>query len=170
MKYNDFKSIMKTFEVDNVIFTSLGNKGYLQYIYLLRDCGVYYSRGKAVVVGKIPLSLANIIWENTNDSENYSIRIGVDGNYNGKPEIYAVDDIFEKDIMKLKKANLGACEYVQKCEEVSERLHQRSDENKYIKSYNISNILDFSFFLVMMKDYYNENNKSISNSVIFQKK
>ena len=66
--------------------------------------------------------------------------------------------------MKLKKANLGACEYVQKCEEVSERLHQRSDENKYIKSYNISNILDFSFFLVMMKDYYNENNRYVSAS------
>lgn len=170
MKYNDFKSIMKTFEVNDVVFTSLGNKGYLQDIYLLRDCGVYYCRGKAVVVGKVPLSLANTIWESTNNSENCSIRIGIDGNYSGKPEIYAVDDVFEKDIIELKKANLDAYEYIQKCEEASKRLYQRSNEYKYIKSYNISNIFDLSFFLVMIKDYYNEKNKCFSNSVVFQKK
>ena len=170
MKYNDFKLLMKSFEVEDIVFTPLGNKGYLQDIYLLRDCGVYYSRGKAIVAGKVPLSLANIIWENTNNNENYSIRIGIDGNYSGKPEIYAVDDIFEKDIMELRKLNLAAYEYIERCEEASEKLHQRGDENKYIKSYNISNIFDLSFFLVIMEDYYKENNKSFSNSVVFQKK
>ena len=114
MNRKEFNKIMKVFNFKDKVSTALGGYGYLEDLYLLKDCATYYLNNEAVIMGMIPLSLAVSIWEQTANDSIYSIKVNGESSCSINPKVFAVDSIYENEINKLIKSNLNVKEYLKK--------------------------------------------------------
>lgn len=111
----EFDEVMKVMEINNLLSITTGENNVGEKIDIYFGDGYY-----AIVKGKIPLEVANLIYEKYPNNI-YQIRIG-SGYSDLNPNEQAIDDKYKKDIQKYIEQNLDADKYLinyKKPEEIS---------------------------------------------------
>ena len=106
----------------------------------------------AVVRGKIPLEVAQIIYEKYPENE-YGIRVE-GGCNNCDPKEWAVDDKYENELKKIHEEKISSLDKSERYEIEQNKLAKRKDNKKYIKTYHIDTKEGLIVFITEMKDYY----------------
>ena len=105
----------------------------------------------AIIVGKIPLEVAQTIHDKYPNNE---YRIIVEGTFvETSPKKLAVDDEYVKKMKKDPKKYISCLDLQEREEREKSRLEKRSDKNKYIRRYEIETKEGLIIFLTEMKDY-----------------
>ena len=110
--------------------------------------GTYY----AVVKGRIPLEVANIIYAKYPNNP-YGIRVE-GGSYDYIPIEHAVDDEFMEETKKAEKESHNFFELNTKYKEAEKKLGARNNKNKYIKLYHVDTREGLIILLSELADYY----------------
>lgn len=149
----EFNEVLKALHINNHVLDTSGRYGSSEAVHSWKNVIMYFGGSDyAIVAGKIPLEVADIIYEKYPNNP-YGIRI--DGGCSDYiPNEYAVDEQFEEETFELIDQSLETAEYEAKYKEASERLLERSKDNKYIKVYHIDSKEGFIILLTELKDYY----------------
>lgn len=144
MNHLEFSTVMNVVGIEN-------NDKILPNTYTLKDIRISLGVDDvAVVLGKIPLEVANIIYKKYPNNQ-YNIRInGVQGDVD--PIKYAIDDKYKMERLLAYDSNYG--NYMEKSINAKKNLNRRKDENKYIDMYLIDSKEGLVVLLTEIKDYY----------------
>ena len=150
----EFNEVLKSVGINNPLTTTAGRYGSKEQVHYWNNLAMYFGGSYyAVVNGKIPLEVANIIYEKYPDNP-YSIRVN-GGCLDNDPKDYATDDQFEKEINEYIEEGLSASAYYAKCDKARKRLENRKNiDDKHIQGYHIDTKEGLLIFLIEMKDYY----------------
>lgn len=119
----EFNEIMDVVGVYNPLVRTIGKFGY-EDVYIWHDMAIWFHGGYAIVHGRIPLEVANIIWQKYPGNP-YCIRV------NGlKNDIIPIDCAIDDERMK------------------------KNDDDKYIPCYHIDTKEGLLIFLTEIEDYY----------------
>lgn len=145
----EFDKVMEATDIeDNVLISEEGDKVHYWEDFAISFSGTFY----AIVKGKIPLEVANIIWKKYPDNP-YNIR--VEGARKDLiPTEYAIDEIYNQEKATLASQELNTWDYLEKCKKAFEECKKRNDDNKYLTTYHIDTKEGLLIFLTEMKDYY----------------
>ena len=161
----EFNEIMKAVGINNPLSTTTGRYGSCEDVHYWNNLainfgGSYYT----IVTGKIPLEVANIIYEKY---PNNPFQIRVDGGCDDwVPFDHATDEKYEKDIQEYIDEHLDLDEYLAKCKNARRNLRRRNNDNKYITTYHIDTKEGLLIFLNEMKDYHLRKNNMPETEVI----
>ena len=171
----EFNEIMKAANIKNNGIKTNGRYGSMEDIYCwnnLTMCfgGSYY----AVVNGRIPLEVANNIYEKYPNNP-HNIRIE-GGSVDSVPFNYAIDDKFEEDIKEYYEQNMVNDDFNTYFMNAKNNLEKRNDDDKYITSYHIDTKEGLVVFLKEMSAYLSKSNKEtedinyddLANNVSFE--
>lgn len=106
----------------------------------------------AIIKGKIPLEVANIIYEMYPENQ-YNIRVN-GGCINYIPKEHAIDDQYRLEIEQYINENLPSEEYIANCKNARRKMQRRKDDNKYIETYHIDTKEGLVILLTELKNYY----------------
>lgn len=149
----EFNEVMKNVGINNPLTTTTGIYNSSEEVHYWQNIAIYFGGSYFTVVkGKIPLEVANIIYEKYPNNP-YEIR--VDGGCSDwNPNERCIDDKYKKDIQEYVEQNLNDEEYLEKCKKARKNLSRRVNENKYIGTYNIDTKEGLVILLLEMKDYF----------------
>lgn len=149
----EFNETLKALDVNNHLLNILGSSGESEAVHFWNNVAMYFGgTDYAVVCGKIPLEVADIIYEKYPNNP-YGIRI--DGGCNDYiPNEHAVDEQYEKEIQEHLEQDLGSDEYLARCMESQKDMLGRSEDNKYIREYHIDSKEGLIILFTELKDYY----------------
>lgn len=159
----EFNEVMRTVGINNPLLTTTVKYGSSEEIYFWQNLAIYFGRSCAIVKGKIPLEVANIIYEKYPNNP-YGIRID-GGCSDWNPNELCIDDKYKKDIQEYMEQNLDDYEYLEKCKEARKNLSHRVNENKYIDTYHIDTKEGFVILLIEMKDYFSRKQGLVETEV-----
>ena len=163
----EYNTVLKTFRLEDSDFREQEIDGVIEKVARYKKLSINFDeKGYAVVNGKIPLEVANIIYNKYKDNE-YGIRVNGGAN-DVSPYDWAVDD---KYVAKtLYNENERISEYVKRCATENKKFERRVDKNKYINTYHIDTKEGLVIFLSELNDYYsrlnNEQEKFVSSEQI----
>lgn len=146
----EFDEVLKALNINNNINKN-GEYGTSKAIYFWNNITIYFEMYEAVIRGKVPLEVANIIYEKYHNSH-YGIRID-NGSSDYIPIEHAIDDQYKKEIQEYGQ-NLNTYEYLARCENSKINMLKRNNENKYIETYHIDSKEGLVILLTELKDYY----------------
>lgn len=110
----------------------------------------------AIVHGKIPLEVANIIYKKYPGNP-YKIRVD-GGCEDWVPREHAIDQKYADSINSIIKDCVEGKteweEYLPRCNNARKNLKRRKDDNKFLTTYHIDTKEGLIIFLTEMKDYY----------------
>lgn len=146
----EFKEVMNAF---GIIATMEERYGIIEEIYhwdnLKFSFDTYFY---ATVYGRIPLEVANIIYEKYPNNP-FRIMVGdVGDEYD--PSKYATDDRFKKAKQEYGSQDLEFAKYLSKCRIAERNFRRRIAAKKYIEFYRFYTKEGLIIFLNEMKDYY----------------
>ena len=149
----EFNEVINTTDINNLSSSKKNNYKSDEDLYCWNDIeisfsGSYYS----IINGKVPLEVANIIYEKYPNNP-YNIRIN-GGSNNLIPIEQATDDQYENDIEKYIDEKPTISKYLEECEKAKKELDNRNDCNKYINKYHIDTKEGLLIFIIEMKDYF----------------
>lgn len=149
----EFNEVMKAVGIDNPLLTTTGRYGSDEKVHFWQNVAINFGGSYYTVIhGKIPLEVANIIYEKYPNNP-YAIR--VDGGCDDwKPNEHATDDQYKKEIQEHIECHLDANEYLEKCKKSRRNMLRRKAENKYIDTYHIDTKEGLIILLTELKDYY----------------
>ncbi len=149
----EFKEVLNAFGINNHLMDTNGRYGSKEEIHFWNNIALYFGGSfYTVVMGKIPLEVANIIYEKYPDNQ-HNIRVdGGESDY--VPNEHAVDSQYEQELQENAKQNLAAEIFLKRCQRAQEQMQKRSDEGKYIKKYHIDSKEGLVIFLSELNDYY----------------
>lgn len=148
----EFNEIMDVVGVYNPLVRTIGKFVY-EDVYIWHDMAIWFHGGYAIVHGRIPLEVANTIYQKYPGNP-YHIR--VDGDLNDRnPNDCAIDDKFEEERRKIvAQQDLSAAEFKTKIDKAFDELDGRNVDDKYITCYHIDTKEGLLIFLTEIKDYY----------------
>ena len=155
----EFNEVMKIVGINNPLSTTMGRYDSIEKVHQQNNIAIWFGGSYYTVVnGRIPLEVANIIYEKYPNNL-YSIR--VDGGCKGnKPIDWATDEMYEKEIEKYIDQGLNSLEFIAKCRTAKRNFKRRKNlDDKYIKTYHIDSKEGLLIFLIEMKNYYLRKNK-----------
>lgn len=149
----EFNEVMKAVGINNPLSTTNGRYGTSEQVHYCQNIAIHFGGSYyAVIKGKVPLEVANIIYEKYPNNP-YEIR--VDGGCSDwQPSEHATDDKYERNIQEYIELHLGADEYLEKCRNARRNFLRRTNENKYVDTYHIDTKEGLVILLTEMKDYF----------------
>ena len=160
----EFNEVLKVAGVDTPLTYIKGRRGETEIVYSYLDTSIFFNGTYyAVVEGKIPLEVANIIYYKYPNNP-YEIRI-CGGSSDSKPIDYATDDKFEIERNRLLFENISYSELEKRIKKASSNLKRRDNQNKYINTYHIDTKEGLLILLLELKDYYLRKNNRKDYSV-----
>ena len=132
---------MKAVGINNPLSTTEGRYGTSEEVHYWNNLAIFFGGSYYTIVnGRIPLEVANIIYQKYPDNP-YDIRVD-GGCKDWNPIDRATDDKYEKDIQKYVEEQLeeqiGVDEYLSKCKNAEKNLKRRKNiDDKYLKTYHI---------------------------------
>lgn len=164
MKKIEFNEVMNVVGINNPLSTTTGRYGSTEEVHYWNNLAIWFSGSYyAIIRGKIPYEVANIIYQKYS-SNFYEIRVE-GGCSNWNPIDWAVDEQYEKEIKENLERFLGSNEYIEKCELARENLYKRNNDDKYITTYHIDKKEGLLIFLIEMKDYFLRKNNLLETEV-----
>lgn len=150
----EFNEVMKAVGVNNPLSTTEGRYGTREEVHYWNNLEIWFGGSYYTVVhGRIPLEVANIIYEKYPGNP-YDIRVD-GGCKDWNPIDWATDEKYEKDIQKYVEEHLGTDEYLSKCKNAERNFKRRKNiDDKYLKTYHIDSKEGLLIFLTEMKDYF----------------
>ncbi len=155
----EFKETLKAFKIANPILDIKGNLGIDEEVHIWQNIALYYSGSSYVVIkGKIPLEVAQIIYEKY-PNNSYGIHINGEEK-SSNPRFYAIDEKFAREIAEIEQTinpitnNPHSKELLVKIKKAQAKLQERNDNKKYIKTYHIDSLEGLVIFIAELKDYY----------------
>lgn len=149
----EFNEVLKTLGINNHLVNTSGRYGSSEAVHFWNNIAIYFGGSYYTVIrGKVPLEVANIIYEKYPNNP-YGIRI--DGGCSDYiPIEHATDDQYKKEIQEHIDQHLGADEYIARCKKSRRDMLRRKNENKYIETYHIDSKEGLIILLTELKDYY----------------
>lgn len=149
----EFNEVLKAVGINNHLVNTTGRYGTSEKVHFWQDMAIHFSGSYYTVInGKIPLEVANIIYEKYPNNP-YEIRVD-GGASNYIPIEHAIDDQYKKEIQEHLDAHLSTNEYLNRCKKSRRNMLRRKNDNKYIETYHIDSKEGLIIFLTEMKDYY----------------
>ena len=150
----EFDEVMKAVDINNPLSTTEGRYGTREDVHYWNNLAIWFGGSYyAIVHGRIPLEVANIIYQKYPDNT-YDIRV-YGGCKDWNPNKWATDDKYEKEIHEYLEEDLDADEYISKCKKAKRNLERRKNKDyKYLASYHIDSKEGLLIFLTEMKDYF----------------
>ena len=145
----EFNEVMKAVGINNPLSTTNGSNGTSEQVHYWQNIAIYFGGSYyAVIKGKVPLEVANIIYEKY---PNNPYKIRVDGGCSDWiPIKHATDEKLEQDIRKYIDQNLSENEY----KTARRNFLRRKNKNKYVCTYHIDTKEGLVILLTEMKDYF----------------
>lgn len=145
----EFNEVMKAVGINNPLSTTNGSNGTSEQVHYWQNIAIYFGGSYyAVIKGKVPLEVANIIYEKY---PNNPYKIRVDGGCSDWiPIKHATDEKLEQDIRKYIDQNLSENEY----KTARRNYLRRTNKNKYVPTYHIDTKEGLVILLTEMKDYF----------------
>ena len=165
----ELESVMEVMGIYNPLTNIVAPDDYDKKIHLWNNVIMYHEFDDTVVKGRIPLEVANIIYQKYPDNP-YRIKIELDKN-NLEPIYYAVDDEFLKDYYDVLEEKFVFEEFNTSEYKNSElyfpklRLSKRPNDNKFITCYRIGTKEGLLILLTELKDYYLRKEKKQETAV-----
>ena len=161
MNRSEFNDVMSKFGINNPLSTTNIN-GSIEDVHYWNDLAIWFGGSNYTEIkGKIPLEVANKIYEKYPGNP-YGIRV-LGAKKNCNPIKYAKD---ENAISEGIERYLDIDDYIEKCENPDDK---EIIENKYfITSYQIDSVRGLLIFLTEIKDYYLRKNEKNKLSMIGQ--
>lgn len=149
----EFNEVMKAVGINNPLSTTNGRYGTSEQVHYWQNMAINFGGSYyAIIHGKIPFEVANIIYEKYPGNP-YEIRI--DGGCSDYiPSEHVTDDKYKRDIQEYAEQDLDPKEFIAKCRNARRNLSRRKTENKYIDTYHIDTKEGLVILLTEMKDYY----------------
>ena len=149
----EFNEVLKTLGINNHLINTTGRYGSSEAVHFWNNIAIYFGGSYYTVIrGKVPLEVANIIYEKYPNNP-HGIRI--DGGCSDYiPIVHATDDQYKKEIQKYIDQHLGTDEYIARCKKSRRNMLRRKNENKYIETYHIDSKEGLIILLTELKDYY----------------
>ena len=149
----EMDAVLKAMGIDDTSSHTITTKGKKEKVSFWKDLKIYFSGTYYVVIkGKIPLEVANIIYEKYPDNP-YGIRIegGCDDYV---PMEHAVDDEFIEETKKAEKECHSFTELDVRYKKAEKKMAARNDEDKYVKLYHVDSKEGLIILLSELVDYY----------------
>lgn len=149
----EFNEILKTLGINNHLINTTGRYGSSEAVHFWNNIAIYFGGSYYTVIrGKVPLEVANIIYEKYPNNPH---EIRIDGGCSDYiPIEHATDDQYKKEIQEHIEQHLGADEYLARCKKSRRNMLRRNNENKYIETYHIDSKEGLIILLTELKDYY----------------
>ncbi len=149
----EFNEILKTLGINNHLINTTGRYGSSEAVHFWNNIAIYFGGSYYTVIrGKVPLEVANIIYEKYPNNPH---EIRIDGGCSDYiPIEHATDDQYKKEIQEHIEQHLGADEYLARCKKSRRNMLRRKNENKYIETYHIDSKEGLIILLTELKDYY----------------
>ena len=149
----EFNEVLKTLGINNPLISTKGRYGESEQVHFWQNIAIYFGGSYYTVVrGKVPLEVANIIYQKYPNNP-YEIR--VDGGCNDYvPNEHAVDDKYKREIQEHIEKEHTSDEYLENCKRSRKNLLRRKSDNKYIETYHIDSKEGLVILLTELKDYY----------------
>lgn len=145
----EFSEVMKAVGINNPLSTTNGSNGTSEQVHYWQNIAIYFGGSYyAVIKGKVPLEVANIIYEKYPNNP-YKIRVD-GGRSDWIPIKHATDEKLEQDIRKYIDQNLSENEY----KTARRNYLRRTNKNKYVHTYHIDTKEGLVILLTEMKDYF----------------
>ena len=149
----EMDAVLKAMGIDDSPFHTIIARDKKEKVNIWRGLKIYFSGTYYVVIkGKIPLEVANIIYEKYPDNP-YGIRIE-GGSDDYVPIEHAVDDKFIDETKKAEKESRSFIELDVKYKKAEKKMAVRNDEDKYVKLYHIDSKEGLIILLSELADYY----------------
>ena len=158
MKRIEFKEVLSVFNINNPLSFTVGyNSDKYEEVHYWNDLAIWYDGSAAEIRGKIPLELANTIYQKYPDNQ-YKIQFFDGDDISTNPNRVAIDKQAEEEekmlLLKLKQREINYSEYKKELWKTYDKLDARSDENKYINEYYIGTKEGLIIFITELQDYY----------------
>ena len=149
----EFNEVLKTLGINNPLISTKSRYGESEQVHFWQNIAIYFGGSYYTVVrGKVPLEVANIIYQKYPNNP-YEIR--VDGGCNDYvPNEHAVDDKYKREIQEHIEKEHTFDEYLENCKRSRKNLLRRKSDNKYIETYHIDSKEGLVILLTELKDYY----------------
>ena len=149
----EFNEVMKQVGINNPLISTTGRYGESEQVHFWQNIAIYFGGSYYTVVrGKVPLEVANIIYQKY---PNNPYKIRVDGGCNDYvPNEHAVDDQYKREIQEHIEKEHTSDEYLENCKRSRKNLLRRKSDNKYIETYHIDSKEGLVILLTELKDYY----------------
>lgn len=149
----EFNEVMAAAGINNPLSTTNGKYGTSEQVHYWQNIAIHFSGSNyAIIKGKVPLEVANIIYKKYPNNP-YGIR--VDGGYpDWIPSEHATDDKYKRNMQEYIELNLDPDEYIAKYRNAVKELSRRTNENKYVGTYHIDTKEGLVILLTEMKDYF----------------
>ena len=154
----EFEEVLKATDIYNPVATTEGRYNSEEDIHCWNNMALYFSGSNYTIInGKIPLEVANMIYEKYPDNQ-FGITID-GGNIDCNPADFATDDKLEKELLDYEEQRfdyhiISDQEYEEKCEKAEKDFANRKGvDGKYLKSYQIDTKEGLLIFITEMKDY-----------------
>lgn len=148
----EFNEVLRSVGINNSPLTTTVKCGF-EEVRFWHNIAIYFgSSDCAIVKGKVPLEVANIIYQKYPNNP-YEIRVN-GGRSDLEPNEHAIDDKYKTDIQEYMDQSLDDYEYLEKCKKARKNLLRRINENKYIDTYHIDTKEGLVILLLEMKDYF----------------
>lgn len=149
----EFNEVLKAVGINNHLVNTTGRYGTSEKVHFWQDMAIHFSGSYYTVInGKIPLEVANIIYEKYPNNP-YEIRVN-GGASNYIPIEHAIDDQYKKEIQEHVEQHISTDEFLARCKKSRRNMLRRKNDNKYIETYHIDSKEGLIIFLIEMKDYY----------------
>lgn len=153
MKRLEFNEVLNAVGIYNPLTTMTGGYGNGEEVHIWQNLAIYFGGSYyAVVDGKVPLEVANIIYAKYPNNP-YGIRIN-GGESDWDPREYARDDQYRREIQTYAEQYLDADQFLANCRRSRRNLLRRKNENKYIATYHVDTKEGLLILLLEMKDYF----------------
>lgn len=149
----EFNEVLKTLGINNHLVNTIGRYGTSEKVHFWKDIAIHFSGSYyAVINGKIPLEVANIIYEKYPNNP-YEIRVS-GGCSDYIPIKHAIDDQYKKEIQEHIEAHIDTNEFLARCKKSRTNMLRRKNDNKYIETYHIDSKEGLVILLTELNDYY----------------
>ena len=154
----EFEEVLKATDIYNPVEATEEQHGSAEDIHWWNNMAIFFSHSDYTIVkGKIPLEVANTIYEKYPDNQ---FGITTDGgNIDWDPADFATDDKLEKELLDYEEQCfdyhiISDQEYEEKCQKAEKDFANRKGvDGKYLKSYQIDTKEGLLIFITEMKDY-----------------
>lgn len=149
----EFNTILKTLGINNCLINTTNIYDSIEEVHFWNNIVIYFGGSYYTIIrGKVPLEVANIIYEKYPNNPH---KIRIDGGCSDYTPIeHAIDDQYKKEIQEHIEQSLEIDEYLVRCKKSRRNMLRRKNDNKYIETYHIDSKEGLIIFLTELKDYY----------------